>query len=108
MSVLGVIDVRGCSGNTYNFNVYKYGTKFKKIGAVYIILNEYDPFDPFEDLIYVGQSEDMSERFDCHHKEQCFQKHYANYIGIHSESEEDTRLDIEKDIYDEYSPPCND
>jgi predicted site-specific integrase-resolvase len=57
--------------------------------------------------IYVGQTEDLSTRFDNHHKEACFDKHNKNCVCVHGEEDEDTRLEIEKDLIDKYDPPCN-
>ncbi len=37
----------------------------------------------------------------------CFKIMKANCICIHEESDEERRLDIEKDLVANYSPPCN-
>ena len=58
--------------------------------------------------IYVGETGDLSTRFDGHHKQECFNQEDANRVCIYLESSESTRLEIEKDLKDNYNLPCND
>ncbi len=110
MSKLGTIDLQGQSGQKYTFNIYKWGTEFKDIGAVYYISNRQENADGSwsHTNIYVGQTEDMSGRFDDHHKALCFKDHNANAIGVHQEENEDSRLFIEEDLIEGLNLPCND
>ena len=57
---------------------------------------------------YVGQTGDLSTRFETHHKQSCFDRHGANRICIYEEQLERTRLVIEQDLIDNYHPVCND
>jgi hypothetical protein len=58
--------------------------------------------------IYVGQTGDLSERFDDHHKMPCIKRNGATHIHAHTSSpNEDTRLREEEDIIAEWNPPCN-
>ena len=109
MSKIGALNLQGHSGQKYEFNVYNWGTEFKDIGAVYYISNrDKDSDDSWSHTkIYIGQTGDMSERFDNHHKAECFDIHNANAISIHQENDEDSRLGIEKDLIDALDPPCN-
>jgi len=109
MSKIGTLTLTGISGNRYMFDVYLFGTKFKAIGAVYYISKRVQKPDGNGNHanIYIGQTEDLSERFDNHHKESCFIKHNANCISIHQEGNERRRLAIEADIINSLEPPCN-
>lgn len=109
MGKLGTITFKGKSGNEYSFNVYPFNTDFKAIGAVYFVTQRTEKSDGTgsHTRIYVGETGDLSERFDNHHKQDCFDKHNANCICVHSESNEKTRLEKESDLIDNYNPPCN-
>lgn len=110
MSKLGTVQFTGRSGVKYSFNVYLWGTKFKKdYGAVYFITKRTKKSNGSysHERIYVGQTSDMSTRFDNHHKKSCFDKHNKNCVCVYGEEDEDTRLEIENDLLDNYDPPCN-
>ena len=96
------ITLRGKSGTTYDFEVYPWGQQFNPVGGVYVILRE-----PADGTIYVGQTGDLSARFDSHHKAACFQLHGRRYIGVLAESSEQRRLAMETDLIAAYHPPCN-
>ena len=109
MEKTATLILTGALGIKYTFNVYPYGTKFKAIGAVYYISKRTEKADGTgsHDKIYIGETEDLSVRFDNHHKEPCFKMHNANCISIYQESDEEKRLIIEKDLIDALNPPCN-
>lgn len=109
MAKLATITFKGKSGNKYTFNVYSFDTDFKAIGAVYFVTERTEKADGTgsHTRIYVGQTGDLSERIDNHHKQDCFEENDANCICVHSESNEDKRLEIEADLIDNYNPPCN-
>lgn len=109
MAKIGTINLTGASGTKYSFNIYPYGTNFKEIGAVYSISKRTAKSDGSgtHTQIYIGQTNNLSERFDDHHKKSCFKRHNANCHSIHQESNENKRLEIEKDLINAYDPPCN-
>ena len=110
MAKLGTVTFTGASGSKYEFNSYAFGTNFKEnYGAVYFITNRHKNDDGgySHEKIYVGQTEDLSTRFDHHHKQDCFDQNNANCICIHGEQNENIRLNIERDLIDKYNPPCN-
>ncbi len=109
MAKIGTITLTGSSGKKYKFNIYPYSTQFETVGAVYYISKRTEKADGSgsHSKIYIGQTGDLSERFDNHHKESCFKKHGANCISIHQEPDEDKRIEIEQDLIDAYDPPCN-
>jgi len=73
MAKLGTITLKGLSGTEYKFNVYKWDTDFDNIGAVYYISNRHKDDDGgwTHIKIYIGQTGDLSDRFDNHHKSEC-------------------------------------
>lgn len=104
MSKIGTILLEGCSGEKYDFSIYPLDTNFKNLGGVYYISKR---LDKIHSHIYLGITEDLSSRFDNHHKQKCFDENGANCISIHlNESEEEREL-IEKDILCKYNFPCN-
>jgi hypothetical protein len=110
MAKLGSVTFTGASGSKYEFNSYEFGANFKEnYGAVYFITKRHQNNNGgySHERIYVGQTEDLSTRFDGHHKQDCFDQNDANCICIHGEQSENTRLDIEQDLIDNYNPPCN-
>ncbi|MEW8508333.1 MAG: hypothetical protein AB2598_16685 [Candidatus Thiodiazotropha sp.] len=99
------VTLKGVSGRSYDFDVYPWGTSFKAVGAVYTVLKKHGT--NFS-ILYIGQTGDLSERFDNHHKRPCFDRNGKTHIGIHLESAESRRFDIETDLVRNYSPVCND
>lgn len=97
----------GQSGREYKYWVFDIGTKFKAAAANYIFARQTEPntFNP----IYVGQTSDISERFDSHHKMPCIQGASATHICTHTSSDnEHERLAEESDLVNKWHPPCND
>src|SRR4051812_18885693 len=101
MASIGNITARGGkSGNQYSFELYSLQTDFNPLGAVYIFLSGSAP-------VYVGETGDLSERFDGHHKAEEIRRHSADRIGVLVESNPQRRLQIEADILAAYQWPCN-
>lgn len=94
----------GASGKQYQYSIHKKGTTFKALSGNYIfakvVANKWQ-------AIYVGQTSDLSERFDDHHKMPCIDRHGATDIHVHVNDAEQARLDEEADIIRNYQPPCN-
>jgi excinuclease UvrABC nuclease subunit len=95
----------GKSGTAYSFGLYPRETTFKALGGIYAFTKEKP--DGKHTVIYIGQTGDLSERFDDHHKNDCFDKNGANFISVLLEDSEAKRLKIETDLVDNYSPTCN-
>jgi hypothetical protein len=96
------VNAVGRSGNKYAFQVYSLDTSFKSIPGVYIFLKS-DNNNP----IYVGETGDLSCRFDDHHKAAAIKGHGADRIGVLVESDDARRLAIERDLLTNYLWPCN-
>jgi hypothetical protein len=104
MAKIESISLKGCSGTSYEFNVYEYGTNFNSFGAIYFIsTRQKGKHTP----IYIGITDDLSTRFNDHHKEECFIKYGSNCISVHQETSEAARKSIEEDILCYYDFPCN-
>lgn len=96
------ITLRGKSGASYDFEIYPWGQEFRPVGGVYVVLKS-----ATDGTIYIGQTGDLSERFDAHHKASCLDRYGKTHIGVHLESSEARRLAIESDLIANYQPPCN-
>ena len=110
MSKYGTVTFAGKSGTQYEFTAYSWDTNFNKdYGAVYFITKRAQNNEGgySHTKIYVGQTEDMSQRFDDHHDAPCFKSKGANCKCVYGESREEARLQIEKDLIDKHNPPCN-
>lgn len=58
--------------------------------------------------IYAGQTGDLSERFDDHHKMSCIRRNGATHTHVHaSPPDEDIRKTEERDVIAKWNPPCN-
>jgi hypothetical protein len=102
MATATVISLKGASARTYEFEVYPWGTAFNPVGAVYAVLQSRT-----DGLIYIGQTGDLSERFDNHHQAACFTQYGKTHIGVHVESSEQRRRVIESDLIGNYRTSCN-
>ena len=110
MGKLGDMTWTGKSGKKYAFGVFTWGTAFKEdYAAVYLVTRRYKKADGKynHDSIYVGETDDLSSRFDDHHKQRCFDEHKKNCVCAHGESDEEKRLAIERDLLGNYNWPCN-
>lgn len=110
MAKIGTMKVAGKSGTEYSFDLYPTGTSFKALGAVYVITKRTAKQGGGGEhtYLYVGETGDLSTRFDDHHKQECFNDHDANCIGIHLDDSEKSRLSKEDDILAGHKWPCND
>lgn len=99
----------GASGSGYTFTAYTLDQAFNPVGAVYVITKRTPKPQGGgnHDFIYIGQTGDLSERFDNHHKAACFKKNGANCICVHVNSNEQQRFKIETDLCRNNVTPCN-
>ena len=107
MAETPTINWEGKSGTKYNYWIYPFETTFNdKKGANYVFAQEtttgsYKP-------IYIGQTGDLSERFDNHHKMPCIKRNNATHIHVHLTSSEQNRFAEETDLLQRWNTPCND
>lgn len=110
------ITIKGMSGTNYIFNVYGFARfsdlkdAFKSIPALYAFTRRFptSAISYTHDLVYVGETGDLSTRFDNHHKQECIVRSNANCICIHSfHGTQSERLAAETDILNAFDLPCN-
>ena len=101
------IDWEGASGKKYKYWIYDIGTTFNKSPANYVFAKATKP-DALR-AIYVGETGDISERFDDHHKMTCIRDNGATHICVHKSSDDKkVRCEEESDLIANYHPVCND
>lgn len=105
MSKETTVTLKGASGKTYSFDVFPWGTSFKPLGAIYTVMKKIPPNFYIQ---YVGQTGDLSSRFNNHHKQASFDRNGKTHIAVHVESSESARLSKEADLVASYNPACND
>ena len=99
------IDWEGLSGQRYTYGIYPISETFKAAAGNYIFAKETAPgrFRP----IYIGQTENLNERLENHHKESCARRHGATHIHAHLNSVKADRLREERDLIAMWNPVCN-
>jgi hypothetical protein len=98
------VTVTGQSGTTYDFEVYPWGTSFNPVGGLYLVLKK-QPAN--YNILYIGQTGDLSERFDNHHQAPCFNRNGKTHVAVRGEGTEQRRLAIETDLIHNYKTSCN-
>lgn len=107
MASLGEITWLGKSGRSYEYEIWSLSETHKAVPANYIFVkqtevNRYAP-------IYIGETGDISERFDNHHKMACIRREGATHLCTHgSSSDEKIRKAEESDLLGKRNTPCND
>ena len=109
MSKIASVEFKSTSGTKYSFNVYPIDTNFNDIGAVYCFTERTVNSEGkgSHTIYYIGITNDLSTRFDDHHKMDCAVKKGANCICIHQDSNENSRQQKEKDLITFHKPSCN-
>ena len=100
------INWTGKSGRQYLYYIYPIGSTFKAVPGNYIFAKETSPgrYRP----IYIGETEDLSERFDNHHKMACIRREGATHIHAHQNDAGVTaRRQEERDLVAKWNPSCN-
>ncbi len=97
---------QGGSGREYEYWIFPVGHGFSEQPANYIFAkvqtNEWTP-------IYIGETGDLSDRFDNHHKMSCIRENGATHIHAHkSSANESERKAEEADLIANYNKVCND
>jgi len=96
----------GNSGKEYTYWVYNIGTSFKESPANYVFAKETKPsaLQP----IYIGETGDISERFDNHLKMPCILNNGATHVCVRKTNDDKkARCKEESDLIENYHPVCN-
>lgn len=107
MAKAGTIKWIGQSDRKYEYDIHTLDTTHKAVPANYVFAKQTEPntYNP----IYAGETGDISERFDNHHKMPCIIREGATHICTHTSSSDDkVRKAEESDIIERWHPPCND
>src|SRR5947208_249095 len=110
MPYLGTVVFEGESGRRYEFQLYTLDSPMPAAGAVYGICSSSQKPDRTGYTVtplYFGQTGDLSERFEGHHRQPCFTRNNANSIAIHLDGDERSRLAKETDLIRRWDPVCN-
>jgi len=109
MAKHGTLRFTGKSEEGYNFTIYSDDTPFNALGAVYVLANRQKKVKGHYtySIIYIGETDDLSESLTNHHKASCLSRYKKNAICIYGENNEQKRLEIESDLLGNYAPPCN-
>jgi len=88
----------GASGTEYKYWTYDIGyNNFDPVPANYTFAKETKP--KTHSPIYIGETEDISERFDYHHKIDCIKRNGATHIHAHKSSDnKNVRVAEEQDL----------
>ena len=110
MASLGKAKFTSKSGNQYRFEVFPLGTRFRKIGGIYMIAYRVHGSHGGHrhKVLYVGNTEDFSQPFAKHRKVQDIMRLGANCICVQSDGSEQSRRNKERDLIAAFSPVCND
>jgi predicted GIY-YIG superfamily endonuclease len=57
---------------------------------------------------YIGQTRNLAERFEDHHKKECIKQHGATHVHAHLNEKQADRLAEEADLIKSWHPACND
>jgi len=106
MATPPTLTIKGKSGTDYHFYMYKLPVIFSDSGGIYIYTIELPT--GFHQYVYIGITNNLSTRFDNHHKANEIAKEGATHLSILWESNEAKRIEIEKDILGAISTLCND
>jgi hypothetical protein len=106
MSETPTIHWDGKSGKSYKYWIHPIGTSFKEETGNYIFA--YESKTNHWRPVYIGQTENLSQRLENHEKEDCAKRNGATHIHSHINSYKTQRLYEEKDLILKWQPYCND
>jgi len=100
------LQCKGKSGKMYKYTIYDLGTQFSAVPGNYLFVKKLA--NGSHNILYAGETGDLSERFDDHHKMTCIMRQGATHIHVHKSSgDKKVRRAEEADIREEWDPPCN-
>ena len=106
---MATVRFEGDSGSTYDFTVYPINSSFQNFGAVYVFTKEYNDSQGTTRYrpLYIGRTGELGDRINGHEKWGCVNENGANSICVYWESSATQRRQIETDLLNNYTTPCN-
>ncbi len=107
MAKLGTIIYKGASNRQYTFDIWDYPMDFNEVAGIYTI-GKFNRSANQVNTIYVGETDNLKQRFSNHHKQDCFDRNSADVLCWLGEDAASRRLAIEADLINSLRPICND
>jgi hypothetical protein len=109
MFQINIAHFSGKSGRRYDFYVYPIDQPFEPIGAVYVITRRYKNKrgGVNHDVLYVGETHNLSGMLENHPKRDFFIRLNANCIGTHIDHDHNSRAAKRDDLIQWLDPACN-
>ena len=104
---MGYLRWTGLSGKKYRFSLHPIGASFVAVPACYIFTKRNG--NGRWSAVYIGETSDLSQRLENHHKMPCIHSHGATHICVNASGMTSARerLDVEKDLLAVNYAPCN-
>jgi hypothetical protein len=94
----------GKSGRMYAYEVYSINTDWKDVPGNYIFAKiNGSSWKP----VYIGQTDSFSNRLPNHEKRPCAERNGATHIHAHVNRDNQSRLNEEQDLINNWNPVCN-
>jgi predicted GIY-YIG superfamily endonuclease len=107
MATERIMKWKGKSSQDYKYWIWDISTRFEAAPANYIFAKETSP-NSFQ-AIYIGETGDISERFEDHEKWDCITRYGATHVHTHkSSTDKKERCAEESDLLAARTTPCND
>lgn len=108
MAKYGDVMLSGKSGERYCFQTWPYHTRFRSVGAVYFVTKRVFNNKTFRrachEVLYIGQTSNMSEPLGSLSQLDAFEKHGANCVCVFPATDEAQRMNILDDLIQGHSP----
>lgn len=98
---LGSLTFKDNYGKTYPFGVYSKNTRFKAVAAIYAFLTSDNR------VLYIGQTTDLSTRFNDHHKWNAASRLGFEKIAVCTQVTLLMLDVVERRLIEHYRPRCN-
>ena len=110
MAQLPTLTLLGSSFTRYKFETYPFDTKFSPVAAVYAITLRYEkePGKISQRIVYIGETDDMSNCLENHDRRECILSFKANAVSLYLDPDTTSRRKKVRDLVDKYKPKCND
>jgi len=111
LASFGSITFSGQSGEKYLCHAWPLDTRFKPLGAVYLVTkrmaNETYARKAGHQTIFVGRTDSLANPLASETDFDRFRKYGANCVCVHVDADAERRLAIERDLIAGHQPFCN-